>query len=34
MSGDDDADLEAEFAMLDVSSVDSDLEALKKELGK
>ena len=34
MSGDDDADLEAEFAMLDVSSVDSDLDALKKELGK
>ena len=34
MSGDDDADLEAEFAMLDVSSVDSDLEALKKELDK
>lgn len=34
MSGDDDADLEAEFAMLDVSSVDSDLKALKEELGK
>lgn len=34
MSGDGDADLEAEFSMLDISSVDSDLEALKKELGK
>ncbi len=34
MSGDDDADLEAEFAKLDISSVDSDLAALKEELGK
>ena len=34
LSGDADADLEAEFSKLDTSSVDSDLEALKKELGK
>ena len=34
MSADVDADLEAEFAKLDTSSVDSDLEVLKKELGR
>jgi phage shock protein A len=34
LSGDADSDLEAEFAKLDTSSVDSDLEALKKKLGK
>ncbi len=32
MSIDDDADLEKEFASLDTTSVDSDLEALKREL--
>ncbi len=34
LSEDADTDLEAEFSKLDTSSVDSDLEALKKELGK
>jgi phage shock protein A len=34
MAGSPDADLEAEFAKLDTSTVDSDLEALKKEMGK
>jgi phage shock protein A len=34
MSTDADEELEAEFAKLDTTSVDSDLEALKKELGK
>ena len=34
MASSPDADLEAEFAKLDTSSVDSDLEALKREMGK
>ncbi len=34
MAGSPDEDLEAEFAALDVSSVDDDLAALKSEIGK
>lgn len=34
LASDPDADLEAEFSKLDVTSVDSDLEALKREMGK
>ena len=34
MSVDEDADLEAEFAKLDTADVGSDLEALKREMGK
>ena len=34
MAGSPDEDLEAEFAALDISSVDDDLAALKQEMGK